>query len=245
MFLPALAEHPDIEVARVVLVQPAPRPRRKQLRLKWRKISRIGPLGVLTGLYLRSWNAELDVEDVEIVAGRYGIPVDISPKYNGKRTRELVGDSGADLGLTLGTALIRRSVFGIPRHGLINVHGDVLPRFRGGHSVIWPIYEGVSETGFSVHQIDSGIDTGLLLHVEKFPIDLRPTLRETYLANTAEIRRRVPAVLADVVANYERYRDAAETQGAGTTYTTPTLWQFLRMVRRHRAMLREARGGGS
>jgi methionyl-tRNA formyltransferase len=124
---------------------------------------------------------------------------------------------------------------------MINVHGDVLPRFRGGRSVIWPIYEGVREAGFSIHRIDRGIDTGALLHVERFPLDVRPTLRETYVVNVATLRRKAVPKLPEVVANLPDYLARATVQGArdGMCYTSPTFWQFLRMLRQHRRMLRE------
>jgi methionyl-tRNA formyltransferase len=242
--LPALCERPSIDVALVIVGQGVVANRRKRLVRKLRKVRRIGLLGVATGLYLRTWQPESLPEDVRVVAGRRGIPVEEVPRMNCERTRTLLRAAGADLGLTLGTPLIHSSVFSIPAHGMLNVHGDVLPAFRGGMSVIWPIYEGVREAGFTIHRIDSGIDTGSILHVERFPIDLRPTLRETYVATIGEIQRRVPERLAGVLERFPELaaRAAEQRQEQGRTYTTPSFWQFLRMVRQHRRWWRESRG---
>lgn len=239
-FLPALAAHPGIDVALVIFSEGQVKSRWKHQRRKLRKIGRIGVLGGLTGLHLRTWVPEQQVEELADVTRRLGIPLETTPRFACDRTRELIRGSRADLGLTLGTQIITTSVFEVPPLGMFNVHGDVLPRFRGGSSVMWPIYEGVAEAGFTIHQIDRGIDTGKILYVERFPIEFRRTLRETYLANVLEIQRRVPRALAEVVARQEEFRSKAQIQGEGTTYTTPTFWQFLRMLRQHRRLRREA-----
>jgi methionyl-tRNA formyltransferase len=243
LYLPRLVEHPAIDVRLVLLCHSVPPSRLKLARRKLRKIRRIGPLGALTGLYLRRWDDPFHGlgEDLDTVAGRLGVRVEQSPRLGCDRTRQLVRDSGAEVGLTLGTGIVPPSVFEIPRHGMINVHGDVLPRFRGGRSVIWPIYEGVREAGFSIHRIDRGIDTGALLHVERFPLHVRPTLRETYEVNVATLRRKAVPKLAEVVGDLQHYLARATVQGAGdgVTYSSPTFWQFLRMLRQHRRMLRE------
>jgi methionyl-tRNA formyltransferase len=107
-------------------------------------------------------------------------------------------------------------------------------------SIIWPIYEGVAEAGFTIHQIDRGIDTGRLLHVERFPIRFKENLRATYRENVVEIRRRVPRALVEVVARYDDHVARSSKQGEGQTYTTPSLRQFLHMLRQHRRLRRAA-----
>jgi len=243
-FLPHLATHPGIEVAAVVLSENRVLDRSQRIRRRLTKIRRIGVLGALTGLYLRRWNDESRSEDLFEVAGRLGVPVHTTPACNCERTRELFRRAEADLGLALGTVVLRPRLFDIPKHGMVNVHGSILPRFRGGTSVLWEIYEGHPETGFSIHQIDRGIDTGPILAVETFPIEFGATLRETYRRNVAEIRRRVPARLVEVVAGYHEHVARAQRGGEGKSYTTPTFGQFLRMVRQHRRM-RRAAGGAS
>ena len=59
----------------------------------------------------------------------------------------------ADLGLALGNGFIGPSIFTIPCFGMVNIHSEMLPEFRGAQSFIWPIYEGVGWMGFTIHQI--------------------------------------------------------------------------------------------
>jgi len=151
-------------------------------------------------------------------------------------TRQLLEDAGVDLGLSLGNSYIAPRVFSIPRHGMLNVHGEILPRFQGAASVIWAIHEGVTETGFTIHRVDRGIDTGGILYRERFPIEFKTTFRETVETNVAEILRRVPPALGRVVAEFETFQPRSHDQERGSSYTTPTFRQFLHMLRQHRRL---------
>ena len=236
-YLPLLAETPGIEVVRIVLSENRTVNRKSRLMRRLRKLRRVGVGGLLTSLILRRWDAGADTsEDLLEVASRHGIPVATTPAFNCERTRELFREAEPELGLALGTAILRRSVFGIPEHGMLNIHGAELPRFRGGHSVIWPIYEGESRVGFSIHRIDDGIDTGAILHVETWPIEFGDDLRETYRRNVAEIRRRAGPALARVVAGYATLAPRPQAAAPDRTYTTPTLREFARMRRQHAAL---------
>jgi methionyl-tRNA formyltransferase len=239
-YLPLLAETPGVEVVRIVLSENRALNRRSRLTRRLRKLRRVGLGGFLVSRILRRWDAGADgSEDLLEVARRHGIPVATTPAFNCERTRQLFREADAELGLALGTAILRRSVFGIPKHGMLNIHGAELPRFRGGHSVIWPIYEGDSRVGFSIHQIDDGIDSGGILHVETWPIEFGDSLRETYRRNVAEIRRRAGPALARVVGHHAELAPRPQAAAPGRTYTTPTLREFVAMHRQH-ARLRAA-----
>jgi methionyl-tRNA formyltransferase len=54
--------------------------------------------------------------------------------------------------------------------GTINVHGSVLPRYRGPAPIQWAIINGESETGVTTMLMDEGVDTGDILLVERSPI---------------------------------------------------------------------------
>jgi methionyl-tRNA formyltransferase len=236
--LRAVVGQPGIELCRLVLSENITSSKKQHWTRKARKLRRIGLLGGLVGLRIRRWNADTPTEDICEVARELTIPVERTPRYNCERTRELFRRADVDLGIALGTGILKPRLFSIPKLGMINVHGDVLPRFRGGTSVIWPVYEGVGETGFSIHKIDKGIDTGDILHVERFPIRFEPTLRGTYRRNVAEIRSRVPATLARVLGDFEKIAADAAPQPGGTTYTTPSFRQFLQMRRQNRRLYR-------
>ena len=62
-------------------------------------------------------------------------------------------------------------VIEVPREGTVNVHGGLLPEYRGGHVMQWAIINGESETGVALHYMDEGIDTGPVIAQRRFPIE--------------------------------------------------------------------------
>ena len=243
--LPLLAAAPGVEVVSVVHVLGHYKTRWARLRRDLRKTRRIGPLGVLTGLALRPlYLHPAGGADLYEVAARHGIPVRTSPRTNAPETVALLRECECDLAVSLGNSYIARRVFSVPRHGMLNLHGEVLPDFQGAASVMWQIYEGRAETGFTIHQVDEHIDTGPILYVERFPLTFADTFAETVRLNIQEINRRIPPALAAVVSDYARYRTQAVPQSGGRHYTTPRLGQYLRMLRQHRRLARAARQQG-
>ena len=62
------------------------------------------------------------------------------------------------------------AIIDIPSHGSVNVHGGLLPEYRGGHVMQWAIINGETETGVTLHYMDEGIDTGPIIASGRFPI---------------------------------------------------------------------------
>jgi methionyl-tRNA formyltransferase len=59
--------------------------------------------------------------------------------------------------------IIPQSIIDIPRHGIINVHASLLPKYRGAAPIQWAIANGESTTGVTTMRIDAGLDTGDML----------------------------------------------------------------------------------
>jgi methionyl-tRNA formyltransferase len=66
--------------------------------------------------------------------------------------------------------IIPQSIIDIPRHGIINVHASLLPKYRGAAPIQWAIANGESITGVTTMQIDAGLDTGDMLLKWETPI---------------------------------------------------------------------------
>ena len=122
---------------------------------------------------------------------------------------------------------------------MINLHTEILPDFQGAQSVIWPIYERRKETGYTIHQIDNGIDTGEIIYQEKYPIQFFPTLKETVRKNLDKTRVKFPTAISFVCDNYVALKAAATSQSKGKYYTTPSFSQYLKMVKNNYSMYRE------
>ncbi len=59
----------------------------------------------------------------------------------------------------------------LPRFGAVNLHGSLLPKYRGAAPIHWAVANGESETGVCTMQVDAGLDTGPVYLCEKTSID--------------------------------------------------------------------------
>ncbi|HVR69766.1 MAG TPA: methionyl-tRNA formyltransferase [Vicinamibacteria bacterium] len=71
--------------------------------------------------------------------------------------------------------ILPRAVIDLAPRGTVNVHGSVLPRYRGAAPVQWAIVRGETETGVSTMLIDEGLDTGPVLLTRTTPIQASDT----------------------------------------------------------------------
>jgi len=61
-------------------------------------------------------------------------------------------------------------ILSLPSRGCINVHGSLLPKYRGAGPIQWAIINGETETGITTMLMDEGMDTGAILLQERIPI---------------------------------------------------------------------------
>ena len=116
------------------------------------------------------------------LAAERGIPVHQPAKVRSPEAVELVRRVAPELVVVVAYGqIIPRSILEIPPKGIINVHGSLLPAYRGAAPVQWAIVRGESETGVTTMLMDEGMDTGPILLQRKEPIgpeDTGETLEE-------------------------------------------------------------------
>lgn len=86
--------------------------------------------------------------------------------------------------------ILPQALLDIPRHGCLNVHTSILPKYRGAAPIQWAIVEGEPETGVSLMQMDAGLDTGPLVAEARTPIrdeDDAQTLHDRLAGMGAEL----------------------------------------------------------
>ncbi len=86
----------------------------------------------------------------------------------------------------------------IPKFGCINVHGSLLPKYRGAAPIQWAIIDGETETGITTMMTDIGMDTGDILLVDRLAIEPDETAGELFERMSvlgAETLRRTIAAL--------------------------------------------------
>jgi methionyl-tRNA formyltransferase len=220
--------------------------RTKSLKRKLRKVLRIGVPGAFIGMRMRRWYTDdvqrlLAIDDLEGACIAHGIPFHTTPSINSTYTVDLFTQANADLGISLGNGYIGSKVFGIPRHGMINIHHELLPDYQNAQSVIWQLYNMSSNTGYTIHRIDRHIDTGDILARGMVPIAFMDSLRATVAHTYASLLTASADGLVNLLRSFDDRLAHATPQGPGHKYTTPTLRQYLRINRNYRRMHRAAR----
>lgn len=66
--------------------------------------------------------------------------------------------------------ILPQSLLDIPRHGCLNVHTSLLPKYRGAAPIQWAILNDETETGVTIMKMDAGLDTGAILTQQPTPI---------------------------------------------------------------------------
>jgi methionyl-tRNA formyltransferase len=79
------------------------------------------------------------------------------------------------IALTAYGNILPGNIINLPPLGTINVHGSLLPKYRGAAPVQWALINGETETGITIMQMDEGIDTGDILLQDRIPIDAADT----------------------------------------------------------------------
>jgi methionyl-tRNA formyltransferase len=96
--------------------------------------------------------------------------------------------------------ILSREVLGVAPHGGINVHGSLLPKYRGAAPVAWAIYHGEIETGVTVIQMSVHLDAGRMLAREATAIGTEEIAAELEV-RLAEIGARLAAQVIDEIAS--------------------------------------------
>ncbi len=76
--------------------------------------------------------------------------------------------------------ILPESILSIPKYGCINVHGSLLPKYRGAAPIQWSVINGEKETGITTMFMDKGLDTGDIILQEKISIGENETSEELF-----------------------------------------------------------------
>ncbi|QMV50198.1 methionyl-tRNA formyltransferase [Ewingella americana] len=116
---------------------------------------------------------KLTPSPVKILALEHGIPVFQPKSLRPAESQQLVAELNADVMVVVAYGLILpQAVLDMPKLGCINVHGSLLPRWRGAAPIQRSLWAGDSQTGITIMQMDVGLDTGNMLH--KIECDIEP-----------------------------------------------------------------------
>ena len=86
----------------------------------------------------------------------------------------------ADLQIVVAFRMLPEVVWNMPRMGSVNLHGSLLPQYRGAAPINWAVINGEKETGVTTFKLKHEIDTGDVLLQERFPIGENETAGEVH-----------------------------------------------------------------
>lgn len=130
---------------------------------------------------------KLTPSPVKTLALQHEIPVFQPKSLRPEENQQLVADLQADVMVVVAYGLILpKAVLAMPKLGCINVHGSLLPRWRGAAPIQRSLWAGDAETGVTIMQMDVGLDTGDMLHKITCPISATDTSATLY-ATLAEL----------------------------------------------------------
>ncbi|MEM6051756.1 methionyl-tRNA formyltransferase [Erwinia sp. P7711] len=102
---------------------------------------------------------------VKVLAEQHNLPVFQPKSLRPEENQQLVAALNADVMVVVAYGLILPApVLAMPRLGCINVHGSLLPRWRGAAPIQRALWAGDDETGVTIMQMDVGLDTGDMLY---------------------------------------------------------------------------------
>ncbi len=98
---------------------------------------------------------------VKIVAQKHGIAVHQPKTLRDENMHKLIKSIEHDIIVVVAYGrILPQDILDIPKHGAINLHVSLLPKYRGAAPIQWAVINGDKETGVTVMQLDSGVDTG-------------------------------------------------------------------------------------
>jgi methionyl-tRNA formyltransferase len=124
---------------------------------------------------------ELTPSPVHAAAERYGLEALTPKNFRDAETVEAFRAHDADVAVVVAYGLILpKAALDAPRHGCLNLHGSLLPRWRGAAPIQRAIMAGDKETGVEVMQMEEGLDTGPIAMAEKLTITPDMTAGEAH-----------------------------------------------------------------
>lgn len=147
--------------------------------------------------------------EVKQLAQQHDLPVYQPQSLRNEEAQQILASHQADIMIVVAYGLILpKVVLDTPRLGCINVHGSLLPKWRGAAPIQRSLEAGDSETGVTIMQMDEGLDTGDMLLKASCPITESDTSASLY-EKLAELG---PTALQQTLAQFASGSTKAEPQ---------------------------------
>lgn len=164
---------------------------------------------------------------LEGFAREYGIAVDFTDNPNNRGYLGKLKALAPDVIINQSQFIIKKELLSVAPLGMLNRHNALLPKNRGRLTPFWVLYKGEKETGVSIHFVEEGIDSGLIVVQKRFPVRQGETFGSLVKKNYEQA---APAMLEALDKLERGETDYLPNADAEATYNTvPTLreaWEY-------------------
>ena len=123
---------------------------------------------------------QLSVSAVKKYALEKGLKILQPEKLKNPQFLEELQSLHADLQIVVAFRMLPELVWNMPPMGTVNLHGSLLPQYRGAAPINWAVINGETQTGVTTFKLQHDIDTGNILLQESFPIGEQATAGEVH-----------------------------------------------------------------
>jgi methionyl-tRNA formyltransferase len=153
---------------------------------------------------------------LKVAAQEKGVEVFQFPSLKSEEARTSLKKLAPDLGIMAFVLQFAPQDFvTIPKHGTIQYHPSLLPKYRGPSSINWPIIRGDSKTGLTIFRPTDGLDEGPVILQKETPIAPDDTLGTVYFERLFPMGVEAMLEAADLVAN-NKHQEIVQDESKAT-----------------------------
>ena len=141
-------------------------------------------------------------DSLRVAAQEKGLKLHQFKSLKAPEAAQAMKDAAADIGIMAFVLQFAPQEFvKIPKHGTIQYHPSLLPKYRGPSSINWPISRGEKETGLTIFRPTDGLDEGAVILQKRTPIGENDTLGTVYFDRLFPMGVQAMLEAADLVAS--------------------------------------------
>ncbi len=187
-------------------------------------------IGAAGNLAARVANARLRGRSIAACCARWGVRYEEIADVNAPEFMDRLRADAADVLVSVSTPQIyKRALIEIPRLGILNIHGAILPQYRGVMPSFWMMANGEQQAGVSIYFTDERIDSGERVGLRTFEIGANETL-DRFVSRSKGIAAELLLEVLDQVEQGTLERQPLDLE-SGSYYS----WPDADSVRRFRA----------
>ncbi len=129
----------------------------------------------------RGRGRKIQYSEVKDIALKHNLQLFQPKKIKTTESVEFLKTLDADIFVVVAYGqILSKEILDIPKIACLNIHGSILPKYRGPAPIHWSIINGEKETGATIMYMDEGMDTGDIIKIAKMPIGDDDTLGKIY-----------------------------------------------------------------